>query len=321
MNEFEEILTDEDFEVKEEEIIPNELEDRPLPDDIFEDDSFSNVDNGLINELLTAKGFKDSKLILVDENNVEKEVNFYELTREEQLEILNNNEPQENDILEEDEITFYNYLRTNNMSVQEFLERYKDSILSEVGTSEPVYEIDSYDDNELFLLDLKLKFDLTDEELQAELEKELNSPEIFTKKVAKLRADYKVLEDREKEARQTELQQQEQAMYIEFVDNMTKVSNAVTDYHGVQLDDEEKVETLSYLSKLDENGVSRFSKDLNDPNKLFKAAWYLRYGDEAFQALESAYEAEIKRLKKELEDKPKGTVRRTPKVESINDLF
>ena len=55
----------------------------------------------------------------------------------------------------------------NNLDFDSFLELYKNSIMEELGaTQEDSYEIDAYDDRELFLLDLKNKYDLTDEELQ-----------------------------------------------------------------------------------------------------------------------------------------------------------
>ena len=72
---------------------------------------------------------------------------------------------------------------------------------------------------------------------------------------------------------------------------------------------------------IDESGVSEFSKTLNDPKKLYEAAWFLRYGKESFDALKNAYESEIAKLKK---DKPTTVIRKSgpdkPK-NSIHDLF
>ena len=85
----------------------------------------------------------------------------------------------------------------------------------------------------------------------------------------------------------------------------------------------EKNEVLSFLLDQDENGASQFYKTLSDPNKLYEAAWFLRYGKESFDALKNAYESEIAKLKKQ--DKP--TVVRKPKPgdtnkeKNIHDLF
>lgn len=319
MEEFEDIFGDNI------EIAPDPIDSvEPLvePEDFLAEDIIDPIkEDNIINDLLKAKGIENSQITIIGDNDEEQIVNFYDLTREEQLEILNTSEPPQDDILDEVEIEFINLLRINNITVQEYLEQYKASILAEISAAEPVYEVDSYDDEDLFLLDLKIKFELTDEELQLELEKELKNPELFTKKTAKLRSEYKQLEDQDKENKRLEFENSQKEEYDNFVNTMTAVSNAVTDYHGVFLDDEEKVETLNYLAGLDDSNETRFSKDLKDPKKLYEAAWYLRYGKEAFQALEAAYEEEIKKLKKELKDTPRAVVPKPSKnVKNIHDL-
>lgn len=300
-----------------------EINDEPLriEDNIFEENLIDNTPTRtVLDELLAAKGITDSMVTIVDENEEEKEVNFYDLSREEQLEILSMTEAPANDELDGTEIDLINHLRTNNLSVDEFLTQYRDAILAEAQQlAEPTYDIDAYDDQELFLLDLKEKYDLTDEELQTELEKELANADLFTKKVTKLRTEYKQLEDQYKAQQQAEFENQRQEQYNQFSNAMIGIAEDVEDFHGVFLEDNEKTETLSYLLDLDETGVSQFSKDLNDPQKLYEAAWYLRYGAEAFKALENAYEAEIAKLKKV--DKPRVVVRNSEKkVNSIYDL-
>jgi len=322
MTEFDEIFEDESQLAENLEIPVEGIGSLGIEEELFPEltEEFAQ-ENNILDDLLKAKGITNSMITIVDENEEEKEVNFYELTKEEQLEILNYNEPAQNDILEDTEVEFLNHLRTNGVSVEEFLATYRESILAEMNTAEPNYEIDNYDDNELFLLDLKIKFDLTDEELQSELEKELKNPELFGKKTTKLRLEYKQLEDNEKATQQAKFEDDQRQEYNNFVSSMAGISNSVTDYHGVYLEDNEKAETLDYLTKLDESGVSRFSKDLNDPNKLYEAAWYLRYGKEAFQALEAAYEAEIKKLKVGKKDEPRGFVQKSQKIKNINDLI
>jgi len=299
---------------------------RPLdqtesPDSFFDEPSNDNKKElSLLDTFLEAKGIKDAKITILDENEEAKELNFYDLSREEQLEILNSVETPESNDLEDTEIDLINHLRTNNLSVEDFLTQYKEAILAEVQQQvEPSYDIDAYGDEELYILDLKQKYDLTDEELQKELEKELENQELFNKKVTKLRSEYKQLEDQYKASQQAEFENKRQEEYTNFVNTMSGVAEKIEDFHGVFLDGNEKTETLSYLLDLDATGVSQFSKDLNNPQKLYEAAWYLRYGAEAFKALENAYEAEIAKLKKI--DKPRVVVQNSkPKSNSIYDL-
>lgn len=279
--------------------------------------------NTLIDEFLKSRGVENTTIKILDEQEQEKEVNFYDLTKEEQLEILNSSDPVDDENLEDSEIELLNLIRTNNLTPEEFLNQYKESIIAEMQQGqEPSYEIDNYDDNELFLLDLKNKYDLTDEELQAELEKELSNPELFAKKTGKLRSEYKESEDQYNAAEAKQIENNRINEYNQFVDVMDKVATNVEDFHGVYLEDFEKSETLSYLLELDEAGVSKFSKELNDPKKLFEAAWYLRYGKEAFLALENAYEVEIAKLKNVTKDKPRVVVQDSKKqIKNINELY
>lgn len=297
-------------------------EDSLFKDTIEEELIFEEVKTNpsIIDDLLKAKGITDSKVIIVDENNVEQEVDFYSLSKEDQLEILNYKEESEKvTSLEQEEQDLIQYLRENNLTLEEYLDQYKDSLVAELGASSEVsYDIDAYDDEELYLLDLKTKFDLTDEELAIELEKALQDKELFTKKVTKLRADYKQLEDNYKEEQQNEINTQREVQYHQFVDTMVDVAVKTPDLYGIELEDEEKDTVLSALLELDENGTSAFYKALNDPNNLYKAAWFLTYGQQAFDAIKNAYETEISRLKS---DKPKVVVKKESGTKNIHDLF
>lgn len=286
------------FEGFEDTPIPEEQNNpEPTSSDIFSEVYNSNnpEEDSIIKELLASKGIVDGKVKILDDEDKETEVSFYELSKQEQLDILNTPLNDANE-LEDYEIDFLNELRKNNLTITDYLNQFKEAALLEAsGGYDPSYEIDAYDDQELFLLDLKAKYDLTDEELETELEKELKNKDLFDKKVVKLRSEYKQLEDQYKENVETE-------EYNKFFNSMSQVASSVAEFHGIVLDDSEKTETLNYLTKLDEQKMSKFSRDLRDPKKMYEAAWYLRYGKEAFKAIEDAYELEISKLKK---DKPR----------------
>ena len=282
MEEFDNIF-DEDIDLEGLEKTPAEIE-PTLEEQSKGDDDFFGLSTkedepkgSLLDEFLKAKGISDNKITIIDENKEEKEVSFYDLTQEEQLEILNSQEATSNEDLDDSEIELINQLRANNMSIEDYLVQFRESVLAEVQQAEPSYDIDAYDDHELFLLDLKNKYDLTDTELQAELEKELANEELFTKKVTKLREEYKQLEDQIKLDEQAKLEADNEDNYNQFANTMVDIATNTTDFHGMFLEDTEKQETLSYLLEMDDTGLSRFSKDLNNPEKLYEAAWYLRY--------------------------------------------
>ena len=301
-----------------------ELVDNNTSDDLFSEELIEKeiTGNPVLDNLLKAKGITDGKIKIIDEDESETEVNFSDLSVEEQLEILNESTSTEDDNLDESEVELINYMREKNLSVEDFLELYKQEIIASLEESTTQnYEIDAYDDSELFMLDLKNKYNLTDEELEKELEKELKDETLFKKKVDVLRAEYKQLEDEQKEAQKLEFEQNQQQEYDKFAERMVNIAVETPEFYGIELEDEEKNEVLSFLLDIDESGVSEFSKTLNDPKKLYEAAWFLRYGKESFDALKNAYESEIARIKK---DSKPGVVHKNPKQSkqgSIHDLF
>ena len=327
-NLFDEDLELDKFDDNNNNVVENQIENKTDEnDDSFfsENNTIEEPVNPLIDELLKARGIESGKIILIDDNDEEKEVSFYDLTKEEQLEILNSsdNKEVEND-LNASESNLINHLRSNNLTVEQFLEGYKQTIVDSISNSETAnYEIDAYDDEELYMLDLKNKYDLSDEELVKELEKELQDEALFKKKADRLREEYKQLEDQYKENQKLEFEQKQQEEYDAFAQQMVDVAINVPEFYGIELEDDEKNEVLSFLLELDENGVSSFYKTLNDPKKLYEAAWFLRYGKESFDILKNAYESEIAKLKSK--DKTPPVVRRNsndnkPK-NSIHDLF
>lgn len=271
-------LFDEELENDINDTIDNEedIQIAPENDLLFgEDDTVeSKESNSLIDELLKAKGINSGKLTIIDEDEKEQEVDFYSLTKEEQLEILNSSEEENNYGLDESEQGLINHLRSNKLTVEQFLEGYKQSIVESLSNSEnnSNYEIDAYDDEELYMLDLKNKFDLSDEELVKELEKELQDEALFKKKADKLREEYKQLEDQYKEAQKQEFEEKRQEQYNQFAQQMVDVAVSIPEFYGIELEDNEKNEVLSFLLELDDNGVSEFYKTLNDPKKLYEAA-------------------------------------------------
>lgn len=270
-----------------------------IDEDIFDiDDPIKSDKQSVLETFLESKGLKDAKVKVIEEDNTEKEVSFFELSEEDQLEVLNSLDAKE--VFNDNNTSFLQYLQENNLTVDEYLEKYKDAILSELEQSYiQSYEIDAYSDNELFLLDLKNKFELSDEELAAELEKELKNEPLFKKKVDSIRAEYKKLEDLDKQAKQQAFEDERNERFQQFTQNMVDVAIKTPEFYGIELEDSDKEEVLSYLLTLDENGTSDFYKDLNKPERLYEAAWFLKYGKAAFDALKDAYESEIARLKKD----------------------
>lgn len=346
MNDIDNVLEEEldIFDTPEEVIGPKKEEPKePIQPDINnEDDIFGELKEepkeDLISDLLKTRGINGTKLTMLDEEEKEVEVDFFELPRKEQIEILNaTEEPPEfvDDSLKglaDNEKEFLDYLREENISLDDYLNKYKEQVISEAGVEPEVsYDIDAYTDEELFLLDLKSRYeDLTDDQLKNELDKALEDKEVFEKKIIKTREEYKGLEDRYKEDKAIQIEQQKEEDYGKFIDTMVDVAVKNPEFYGIELEDDEKNEILSYLLEMDDSGSSEFARAINDPKKLYEAAWFLKYGKEAFDAIRNAHESEIRGLKKDSppkkreKDKPEVVVKKNPiegeQIKSIYDL-
>lgn len=246
----------------------------------------------LINNLLAQRGITDaSKIQIEDEDGNIQELDFNSLPIEEQLEILQQETPE----LDDSEIETINYLRENGIGIQELIEYHRNQAIQEyLQTQQTDYTVDDLSDEELYKLDIAARYeDLSEEELEIELQKELNNPDLFKKKVDKLREVYK----QEEIAEQTELAKQaeleEEQNYQMLVDSMVEVAQETDELFDLELEDEDKEEVLQFLLNKDINGQSEFVKLLNDPKALFQLAWFATKGQEAFNTIHDYYKKEI----------------------------
>lgn len=261
-----------------------------IEDELFGESKTENSE--LINNLLAQRGITDaSKIQIEDEDGNIQELDFNSLPIEEQLEILQQETPE----LDDSEIETINYLRENGVGIQELIEYHRNQAIQEYLQSQQTdYTVDNLSDEELYKLDIASRYeDLSEEELEIELQKELNNPDLFKKKVDKLREVYK----QEEIAEQTELAKQaeleEEQNYQILIDSMVEVAQETNELFDLELEDEDKEEVLQFLLNKDINGQSEFVKLLNDPKALFQLAWFATKGQEAFSTIHDYYKKEI----------------------------
>lgn len=251
-------------------------------------------DEDVIVSFLKTKGIADpSKIQFRNETGDIEEVDFNSLSREEQLDLLENMSETQN--LTDDEIQTVQYLRDNNLTLKDFAAYIQNKTIEAYQRNQTVVNsVDQLTDEELFVLHLKSQYpELSREELAKELEIATDDEDLFKKKVSKLRTDYINLEKQQKEAEEKQATEQREAQYKQLVDTMVQVAKDRDDFYGLELDDDDKEEVLDFLLTKDVNGNSQFSKVLNDPRELFELAFFALKGQEAFQTLHSYYKKEI----------------------------
>lgn len=256
-------------------------------DSSFQEDSSNEIDsiqeNESINYLLKSKGLNPHAILFENEDGEEEEVNFYDLPLEEQMNIINYNQNDYN--LNEEEINVINFLRENNIDLEEYTAYIKEKAIEEYKNKNISYDIDTFSDEEIYASYLKDSYDLTEEEIALELEKQKESG-LFTKKVEKLRSMYKEQEDLEREQKEQESKLAEQEEIKEAQNMLATAAASTNNFMGFELEDEDRREALNFIFERDATGKSKFYKMFDDPEKLFRIALFAVKEDEISKAID-----------------------------------
>lgn len=288
----------------------NEEDTQNQEDETQTEESSDDADSDdLITTYLKSKGIDANSIKMENEDGETEELNFNDLSKEEQLQLLNYNpnETQE-PVLADDEAQLLGILRQNNMSVQDYLNAYKKHVIEEFQAANPSepqesYSVDDYTDEELFVADLKDKIpDLTEEEAAKALETEQQNPELFQKKVAGLRASYQAQEKSMREAEAAELQkvQEQQAAQFEsvIVDTIQRNNSIDLGDTSLELSEDDMNEIASFILDSDAAGVRHIAKALNDPRTLVEMAWWALKGHDALNQVTQYYKRQIAEARK-----------------------
>jgi hypothetical protein len=300
------------------------------PVEPVEDDS--NLD--AYTRFLKSKGIRDGKTIVYEDEDTGEtsEVDFSTLTAEEQFNILNElTDPG----LSEDELQTINFLRTNNVTMQDVIAFYQEQAIKEYieknsTAPQQVYSVDQYNDEELYLADLKSRYpDMTDEELTSELESAKDNEELFAKKAEIIRNRYKAAEEAEKQARveeQKKAQDEYRKGFETALDNFNYVPMDYKDPNGeaMQIERNEKAAIWDYLYSPDANGQTAFQKDLQNHDKVVEMAWRMLFSAEAMSDMTQYWKGEVKKSRRAAEPpKPKTStttvVKKEDKPKSVFD--
>lgn len=262
----------------------------------FEDNDYEGIatDSDYISRLLEAKGIQNRTIQIADEYGNLQDVSFDELSDEDKYDIL---AEQEEPVMPEDhEIDMINYLRQNNMTLQDFANWQKQLGVQEYlqGQTQPT-EFDAYSDEEMIAYDFIQRFgeDMSDEEIDAEIERLKDDPEAYEKRVALLRSSYKSEEEAQQRLYQEQVAQQNQAAVQNFQSAYIDAARNFNYIQGMNLDNNDKEELLNFVLTKDAAGRTGLSQALNDPAAVLRMAWGLLHGEEVFEATSKYYKDQI----------------------------
>lgn len=273
-------------------------------DDISDDPTDATPDQStaqerkIIFDLLKERGIQDpQKILYEEEDGTTTEKDFFSLPQEDQINILK--DASESRFTEE-ELFYIQQAREKNLSLTDLIKFYANKTLEDYNNSQYKSFVEDQTDEELYIVDMKNRLgdDVTDEEILSQLQKEMELPELFKKKVDKIREEYTLLEKEELLSTQNSLKQAQEDQFQEFGESLTSLVNDVEDIGGVVLEDTDKNEILNFMLERDANGVTSFQKQMTDPENIFLAAWSILKLQDTFELLKEHYESQARSAKK-----------------------
>lgn len=261
-----------------------------------------NDDDDIIVTLLKDKGINPASIKFQNESGEIEEKAFDELTKDEQLQILNYDDSQDNYGLDDDEVSLINELRQSNLSAEEYKQFIARQAVQEyLANNDPetqIYEVDSIPDDELYVIDLKAKIpELTDEDAASELELAKQNEALYQKKIQSIRNEYKQREDLVVQQQEEEQRLEAEKAAQEFENSIIAAieENDTIDLgeSSLTLSEDDMNEIASFILDSDAAGVRHIAKALNDPKTLVGMVWYALKGQEAFSQISEYYKQKI----------------------------
>jgi len=216
-------------------------------------------------------------------------VDFDSLSADEQYTVLQSLSTDARPTVEEEydlaseEIQLLNDIRNSNRSVSEFM---SDVINKQVAKSFAARDANSVDYNEMpddaiFLSWLKhVEPDLTEEEAIIAMGRQKENESIYTKQVASLRGQLNDKQAQAKASEEAEVSKEKvAALEADRYEIVSAVEN-IDNIGGAEVTDQMKNEVLHSLLEINDQGDPLIMEEMfSDPERLFKAAWFMKYGE------------------------------------------
>jgi hypothetical protein len=251
-----------------------------------------------ISGVLRKYGIDANAIQIQNEEGELEEVSFDDLTDEEKMELFESaSAPSIND----HELNDLNVLRANRMSLADMIQWQREEAVKEylAQANTPQYTVDGLSDEDLYVYDLHDRYpEMTDEELEQELDYAKQNQALFEKKMTALRNEYKQLEDEQIAQQKQQASEAKEQEFNMLAQSLVHVANSTNELHDLILEDEDKEAVLSFLLDRDANGQSQFYKLFEDPQKLFELAWYAKFGKQAFADVNDYYKKVIEKTRR-----------------------
>lgn len=254
-----------------------------------EEENQEDAPKDLTTELLKIRGIEDSsKIKFEDETGVTIERAWDDLSDNEKLNILAGEpspEVDEDQQLDEDEIQLINAIRNSGMNVQQYMNN-----IAPVQAPQ-AYNQENLSDDELYALNILQTVgsdNITDEELEQAIARAKENEDLYKRTVAGLRQQYQQLQKDEQSRLEQEQYAKQQEQYNAFANVVDNNIQNFSNFAGqeIELDNDEKQQLRDYMLNIDEKtGLSSLGKDLQNPETLVRAAFWILNEDKIMNEL------------------------------------
>ena len=254
-----------------------------------EEENQEDAPKDLTTELLKIRGIEDSsKIKFEDETGATIERAWDDLSDNEKLNILageSSPEVDEDQQLDEDEIQLINAIRNSGMNVQQYMNN-----IAPVQAPQ-AYNQENLSDDELYALNILQTVgsdNITDEELEQAIVRAKEDEDLYKRTVAGLRQQYQQLQKDEQNRLEQEQYAKQQEQYNAFANVVDNNIQNFSNFAGqeIELDNDEKQQLRDYMLNIDEKtGLSSLGKDLQNPETLVRAAFWILNEDKIMNEL------------------------------------
>jgi len=185
--------------------------------------------------------------------------------------------------LDETEINLLNDIRNSEMSVEDYIGSLINNQVRQSLTVRDSIGIDYTDmpDDAIYMKWLReVSPEMSEDQALEALENQQRNPELFRHQAEQLRGQYMHAQQEEynnnlraRAQEQNELIEADRYQIVEAVENIDNIG-------GAEINDQMKNEVLHSLLEINEQGDPLIMEEMfSDPEQLFKAAWFMKYGE------------------------------------------
>ena len=185
--------------------------------------------------------------------------------------------------LEESEINLLNDIRSSGKPVEEFINQLiGDSVNKSMAVRDSMsVDYTNMPDDSIYLKWLSdINPEITEQEALETLEAQKENKSLFDKQVVSLRNQFSTNQDIKVKAEKTREDNETYNQIETDRHEIVRVVENIDNIGGAELTDQMKNEVLHSLLEVNDQGDPLIMEELfSDPERLFKAAWFMKYGE------------------------------------------